>query len=252
MAAARPMAEMDKIHVSKAKLYEGGWKNEWVVDETGEWVLMPRKLAPVYLFCLASEMADKMSTPIYTDSPRHAAAVQPLLFVPNSEDQVSNTLLRLGVELPSPAQLRQRSMKEIVEFARNRQAEKTQFRTAIEGIVEKAKTCSDKNAMDDYLSTERVNIKSAVDNLNKSIDELRVGAISSFAKITVPAGIAAGVAQLHVSKLTAGMLAGYGLAIGAISCYAETRGKLRQARINSPYSYLTSVRTKFKTHTLDR
>jgi hypothetical protein len=39
----------------------------------------------------------------------------------------------------------------------------------------------------------------------------------------------------------AAILAAAGIAVMAIACFAETRGKLRQAKLSSPYHYLISV-----------
>ena len=45
----------------------------------------------------------------------------------------------------------------------------------------------------------------------------------------------------HVSPVGAAILAAAGIAVMAIACFAETRGKLRQAKLSSPYHYLISV-----------
>jgi hypothetical protein len=80
-----------------------------------------------------------------------------------------------------------------------------------------------------------------VKNLRLTLDELGVGAISGAAKITVPAGAAAALAMLPISPEASAILAALGLIVGGISCYAETRGKLRQARATTPYHYLLAI-----------
>src|SRR5262249_36489777 len=104
---------------------------------------------------------------------------------------------------------------------------------------------NDPNAIQDHLSSNRVLINEAVEGIRATIDELHVGAVSTTAKLTVPAGVGAALAVLPVSAELAAVLAGIGLMIGVVSCYAETRGKLRQARLTSPYHYLISVEEEF-------
>jgi hypothetical protein len=52
----------------------------------GDWVSMQHEVGAFYMFCLASEMAEKISAPLYTDSPADAQVGQALLFSPRAED----------------------------------------------------------------------------------------------------------------------------------------------------------------------
>jgi hypothetical protein len=207
----------------------------------GDQVAMHAEIGAFYMFCLASEMADQIQSPLLTDSKEEAELGQAFLFAPRPGDHVSDMLLRLGIGLPSPEQLAEVPMDRMAAFAEQRGAERQRFRLAVEEIVEAAQGFTDPNAMSDYLSSQRVMIKTAVDDLLKTIDELRVGSISNVAKITVPTGMAAGIAALHFSAEAAAILSGLGLVISGISCYAETRGKLRQAKTSSQYHYLLSI-----------
>ena len=184
---------------------------------------MHDEVGAFYMFCLASEMADKMSAPLFTDSPVDAETGQALLFAPEAGQQVSEILLRLGIQLPSPEQLHDTPLEQIVQFADRRKSEGLQFRTAVEGIVTAATAYTDPNAFNDYLSTQRTTIETAVKNLGLTLNELGVGAISGAAKITVPAGMAAALAALPISHEASAILDALGLIIGGISCYAETR-----------------------------
>jgi hypothetical protein len=207
----------------------------------GDWVAMHDELGAFYMFCLASEMAKGMAAPLYTDSPSDAGVGQTLLFTPRPGDPTSDTLVRLGICMPSPNQLKDIPMDNVADFAERRRAEKLEFRTAIEGIIAAAGAYGDLNAMNDYLTSERARIEKAVANLHMTIHELGVGAISGAAKITVPTAMAAGLAVLPLSHVASAILSGLGLVISGISCYAETRGKLRQARASSPYHYLLAL-----------
>jgi len=193
------------------------------------------------MFCLASEMADKMASPLLTDSQEEAEMGQALLFAPMPGEEISDTLLKLGIRLPSPEQLGDVPMERMAIFAEQRGPERQRIRLAIEGIVEAAKGFADPNAMGDYLSSQRKTIKTTIDDLLKTIDELRVGSVSNVAKITVPAGVVGGLAAFNFSPEVVAILSGLGLIVSGISCYAETRGKLRQARTAAQYHYLLSV-----------
>lgn len=243
LETARSMASRNRgIHIEKlgygvlGKLHSLGLAHQF-----GDWVTMHDEVGAFYMLCLASEMADKMSAPLFTDSPADAETGQALLFAPEAGQQVSEILLRLGIQLPSPEQLHDTPLEEIVQFADRRKSERLQFRMAVEGIVTAATAHADSNAFNDYLSTQRTTIETAVKNLRLTLDELGVGAISGTAKITVPAGMAAALAALPISHEASAILAALGLIIGGISCYAETRGKLRQARASTPYHYLLAI-----------
>jgi hypothetical protein len=54
-------------------------------------------LGAFYMVCLASKMAEKMTIPLYTDSPDDVDIGQALLFAPEAEDPVSDVLVRLNI-----------------------------------------------------------------------------------------------------------------------------------------------------------
>lgn len=213
----------------------------------GEWVSMQPEIGAFYMFCLASDMAEKISAPLLTDSGEDAALGQALLFEPETVAGVSEILISLGIDLPSPEQMARVPMELVADFSDQRGGEKQRFRAAINEIIETVRSHDDPNAIQDHLSSNRILIKEAVAGIRDTVDELQVGAVSSVAKLTVPAGVAAAIAAFPISPEVAAILAGLGLTIGAISCYAETRGKLRQARVSAPYHYLISVEKEFGT-----
>lgn len=239
-------AENRGIHIEKI-----GWsalgklQNLGLAHRFGDWVAMRDEVGAFYMFCLASEMSQRMSAPLMTDSSRGAKIGEALLFEPDGKCSSSETLVELGLSLPSPAELEHVPTRDIVKFSNTRAAERGQFRAAVEGILNVAREIEDPNAIDDYLSQQRVQMRSAVTNLRKCIDEIHAGTVGAAARITVPAGASAAIAILPISKTAAAILAAAGLTVGAISCYAETRGKLRTARTASPYHYLLSVSRRF-------
>jgi hypothetical protein len=234
------------IHIEKiggTALYK--LQNLGLAHLFGEWVSMQPEVGAFYMFCLASDMAEKMGTPLFTETREDAAFGEALLFEPETVVDSSEVLVNLGIKMPSPEQMAEVPIKRVIKFAEKRGGEKQRFRAAINGIIEAARSSDDPNAIQDHLSSNRVVINEAVVGIRSTIDELHVGAVSTTAKLTVPAGVGAAIAAFPVSPEIAAVLAGIGLMIGVISCYAETRGKLRQARLTAPYHYLISVEKEF-------
>lgn len=217
----------------------------------GDWVAMRYEIGAFYMSCLASEMAKSMSAPLLTDSPEDAVLGEAFLFEAEDkthieaegedEPHITKTLLNVGIKLPSPKQLSHVSMETIVDFVGRRADEKQAFRRVVEEVLKVAGSIEDPNALEDYLASKRIEIELAVGNLRRTLDEIHVSGFSSAAKITIPTGAAAAIAALPISPTGAAILAATSLTLAAISCYAETRGKLRQARAASPYHYLVSL-----------
>jgi hypothetical protein len=245
--AARDLANNNRgIHIEKLggnvlyKLQQMGLAHRF-----GDWVSMHDSVGAFYMFCLASEMAKQMDAPLMADSNQDAELGQSLLFEPTATADITDMLLDLTVDLPHEKQLHDISMKTIATFARKHAAERKRFRDAVENILNTARSNPDPNALADFLNSKRKEIDEAVSDHRKTLDELHVGGVSGAAKLTVPAGFAAGLAAYPISPMAASILAGLGLIVGGISVYAETRGKLRQAKRSSPYHYLLSIEKKF-------
>jgi hypothetical protein len=191
-------------------------------------------------------MSRRMSAPLLAESSEDSEVGQSLLFEPgrDSADEVSETLVTLGVELPSPEQLRNVPADKIARFSERRAAERGEFRQAIEGLLETARTMP-RDAVPDYLASQRIRIEAARRNLSESLDELKVAGAWSMVKITVPTVVPAAVSAFYLPPVAASVLAATGIALGTVACIAETRGKLRQARTGSPYHYLISMAREF-------
>ena len=212
----------------------------------GEWVGMHDEVGSLYMYYLASEMSRNIQAPLLAPTDEEAAFGKTLLFEPEPGADVSADLLRLGVSLPSPKDFQQGgiSVQDLVDFAKKRAGERIAFREAIQEIITVARNTADPNALDDYIRREARVIGEAVSNLRKTIDELHVGAAKSAAAITLPAGLASALAVAPLSPVAAAILAATGVVISVVACFAETRGKLRTARISSPYHYVLSVESE--------
>jgi len=234
------------IHVEKVgKRVLDQLKGLGLAQQFGEWVTMHDEVGACYMFCLASEMGHGMSAPLFTDSPEEVLLGQSLLFEPSHGTPVSQTLIRAELVLPAPGAMKDVPAAKLVRFATMHSGERRRFRGMMEGIIETARTLADERAMDDYLRTKGAEIDDAVKSLRSKLAELHIGATGSVAKITVPAGVAAALAVLPISPVAAAILAGAGIAISSASVFAETKGKLRDARESSPYHYLISVEHEF-------
>jgi hypothetical protein len=207
----------------------------------GDWVSMHDEVGAFYMFCLASEIGQKMNAALLGDSSEDAALGQSLLFEPTSPAEVSEHLLNVGISLPTPEALHNIPIEKIADFAHRRAGERLRFREEIERIIEAARSASDPNQLADHLGKRKIEIAEAVDALRKTHDELLTGGVVGVAKITVPTSFLSAAAIAHVSPVGAAILTAAGIGVMAIGCFAETRGKLRQAKLSSPYHYLTSI-----------
>jgi hypothetical protein len=241
--AGRELARSKRgIHIEKIGFeFLGRLQQMGLAYKFGDWVSMHDEVGAFYMFCLASEMGQKMNAALMGDSSEDAALGQSLLFEPSSPAEVSEHLLNVGISLPTPEALHDVPIKKVADFAQRRAGERLRFRQEVEGIIESARSSSDPNQIADYLSTRKTEIAEAVDAMRKTQDELLTGGVVGVAKITVPTSFAGAGAIAHVSPVGAAMLAAAGIAVMAIACFAETRGKLRQAKLFSPYHYLISV-----------
>lgn len=206
------------------------------------------------MHCLATKMSETMDAPLFTDSPESASWGKSLVFSPPegaSPDEVTDELIQLGIRLPPPEAMAQVPIGKLLEFHRSRAQERQRFRRNIEDILEIAASKEDRNALADYLADKRTEIQGAIDDLHGTLDDLRVQAVDSIVKITTPTAVTtlAGAIPAAVlgAPILAAVLTGYGLFLAGVSVYAETRGKLRQAKLGSPYYYLLSMEREFGT-----
>jgi hypothetical protein len=212
-----------------------------LAHQFGDWVSMHGEVGALYMFHLASEMGKRMNAALLGDSSEDATLGKSLLFEPTSPAEVSEHLLDVGINMPTPEALHEVPLTKITDFAKNRAGERLRFRKAVDGIIEASRSASDPNQIADYLSERKTEIAEAVDAIRKTQDELLTGGLVGVAKITVPTSFTSAAALALVSPISAGILTAAGIAMMAIGCYAETRGKLRQAKLSSPYHYLISI-----------
>jgi hypothetical protein len=235
------------IHIEKiAEPVIRRLRKERLAHQFGDWIGMREEIGAFYMYCLASEMGSRIDAPLFAEAEDDAAVGQALLFQPDTSGDVSSTLAALEVDVPSAEQLREVSVEALANFVESRAGERRRFRLAMESIIEKVRATADPNAIEDYLSDQRTEIREATNASRAVLDELHAGAAGGFMKITVPAGFAAAIAAASIQPISAAILAGTGIVMSVISLWAETRGKLRAAKRTSPYHYLALIRRELQ------
>jgi hypothetical protein len=213
-----------------------------LAHRSGDWVTMHDEVGALYMFCLASEAGRRIGAPLFAEPDGSSDIGQSLLFDPGDDaDGTSEHLARIGVRMPGPDDVAGVTTATIAQFVERRASERDSFRECVEQVIDVARSATDVNAMEDYLGTNRTRIKTAVEDLRKTLDEIGVQGFGSAAKITVPTGLAAGLAALPLSPIAAAILSATGIAVAGVTCFAETRGKLRAARRSSPYHYVLTL-----------
>lgn len=184
-----------------------------VAHRLGKWVGMRDEVGAFYMYCLAAEMGTRIKAPLLAASIDDSSLGKALLFEPDSSADVSEVLLEVGIRFPGPDALQHVPLRDIIQFAERRGTERQRFRQEVQGIINIARSKADANAIADYLESQKVMIREAVDALWATLDELGVGETNSYAKITIPAGIAAGLAALPFSTPAAAILSSTGFAL---------------------------------------
>jgi hypothetical protein len=206
------------------------------------WVSMRRELGAAYMFYLASEMSSGMRAPLFTDSRPIAVAGETVHFDADLQDHADTTesLLHFGIAMPSPEEVANIDVTTLAKFCRDRRDEKRAFRQAIEKLAAKVPT-DDPHAFRFATREASAEVETAYSDLRASVEELGITKLSGLAKIVRPAVPALAVYATTGNELLAAGLTGLGISLEILSWYAESRGKSRRARRDSPYHYLLSM-----------
>lgn len=212
---------------------------------SGEWVTAKTWVGGVYMMCLAMEMSEKIGAPPVTHVSSLADLGEYLTFgqPPQHEvEQPTAFLLNLGISFPNPLSLSDVPIEKVIQFHEKYGDERRRFRKALEKIAREANKVVDANAMFDYLSDQRQEIKAALDDHNKSISYLNIKSGTGLLKVSTPAGV--GLLAAALNPAAANLLAGLGITTSLIAWWADRRSDIQKAK-QAPYHYLLSVKKEF-------
>jgi hypothetical protein len=197
----------------------------------------------LYMVCLAREMSENIGTSLVTDSPHVGAFGEYISFGKFSKPSTEETLgilLKLDIDFPTAESLGDIPISKIIKFCEQRKDERKRFRQAIESITAIGSEITDSNALADFLSQQREEIKSAIEDHSKALDDLSVKSVGSLLSVSAPTAVAA-AAGLSIPPVAA-VLTGVGVAVSLVQWWAEVRGNQREKIKGSPWHYLLSVK----------
>ncbi len=239
------------VHVEKMdqKVIRALQKSD-LIKEQGDWVSMDADLAGYYLLCLAAHISEKQNAPLLSDSFEmetggtffQHSRIKPR--VKPQDNDLSFRLARMVLPVPRPENLSGIAMEQIVKFHRQFEAERMQFRTAIEGAAQGAAGLTDPTAIRDFLEEKKKTIATALKDQRKTVEELRVGVVDSLLSVSVPGAVAGTMTGFDPISMAIG--AGAGLAVSMISWFTKARGEKRKTIRDCDWHYLLRLEEHFK------
>lgn len=221
-----------------------------------EQMFLDHGLDALYMICLAQEMGRATHRPPLTDAREYAQCQSLLLFAGEpvgrslaSDEQASgdtSMLVELGIAMPSPEQLANISLHNIVQYHSIRGDERRAFRQAAEAILAKTSEITDPTGLADYLNYQKRDIEKQISDYRKTLDELNLGDVESALKVSSPAWLAtAGSLAGGFDTIVAGILAGLGIVVSAVAWWAKVRQARRRAVASCPWHYWMDTRRRF-------
>lgn len=214
-----------------------------LANRSGDWYNVDGFIGGLYMICLASEMSEKIGTPLVTNSPQVGAFGEYISFGKLSKPSTKETLgtlLKLDIDFPTPESLQDIPVSKVLKFHEQYKDERQRFRQAIESITTVGSEITDPNALADFFSQQGKEIKSAIEDHRKTLDELKVKSVGSLLGVSAPTAVAA-AAGLAIPPVAA-VLTGVGVAVSLVQWWAEVRGNQREKIKGSPWHYLLSVK----------
>jgi hypothetical protein len=226
-------------------------KSLGLARQDGEWLKVDSNVAGSYMMCLAIEMSNSIKAPPVTDTLEYLDLGEYLSFgkVPrNPSSEPHSILLNVGIDFPDPQSLKEIPISTVLNFHENRQDERRRFRQAVESITAEANKVTNPIALQGFFSEKGREIKSAVEDHQKALDELKIKSIGSLLKISVPTMISALSPALVAPQLAPVLTVG-GITWSLIEWWAEIRGQRREKIKSCPWHYLLSMKQVYKPKT---
>lgn len=226
-----------------------------LAKQSGDWYAMDSGLAGYYMLCLAAHISEKQKAPMLSDSVametggtyfQHSRLAGSIA---SQGRDVGFTLARMVLPVPRPENLAAVPMKEILKFHRKYEAERMQFRAAIEKVTKDAAGLNDKSAIRDLLQQQKKVIANAMRDQEKALDEFGVGTAMSLMAVSAPGGAIVG-ALSNFDPVITSVATGVTLALSFVGWIAKTRQEKRKAIRSSDWHYLLRLDKAFDTRTV--
>jgi hypothetical protein len=218
-------------------------------DETG-YVWVQKAAADLYMICLATVMSENIQSPLITYKPEYADVGKYLDFGKPQKldkDPRISLLMKLELPFPSPEELHELSLLEILDVHDKTEVERRAFRKAVEDLFKEAsKAEGDEYRYEDFLKDQKEELKEKFQRHRDKMGSLQVKGFGSFLKISAPTGvstIASAVATIGflVNPFTTAIIAGTGAVLSGVAWWGEVRQQRRDAVENFPYHYLLTL-----------
>ncbi|MCA9775180.1 MAG: hypothetical protein KC800_00630 [Candidatus Eremiobacteraeota bacterium] len=190
-----------------------------------KWLSINSRLSGFYMYCLATEMSERMNTPLLTDViGENWGSGQALHFDSFGRDgkYVTETLVSLGIRVPGPQDLQRIPVNIFGKFLHEHRDERTLFRELVIDIMNNLRALEDNNQVRDYLESEKRKLESATENLKKDLEAIGILTVNNIAKITLPA-IGASVTALAAPPVAPFVIGAGVFGVGAALCLASSR-----------------------------
>lgn len=218
-------------------------------DETG-YVWVQKAAADLYMICLATVMSENIWSPLITYKPEYADVGKYLGFgQPQKlgEDPRVSLLMKLELPFPSPEELHEIPLLDILDIHDETEVERRAFRKAVEDLFKEAsKAEGDEYRYEDFLKNQKKDLKEKYEKHKDKMESLQVKGFGSFLKISAPTGvsaIASAVAAIGflVNPFTTAIIAGTGAVLSGVAWWGEVRQQRREAVENFPHHYLLTL-----------
>ena len=140
-----------------------------------DWLSMDDDIAGHYMLCLAAHIGEKQNLPLLSDSReietagtyfQHSRVTEAAR--PDTQGDTGFTLARMVLPVRCPQALSNVPMKQVLRFHTQHEAERMQFRTAVETLTKEAAALTDTAAVRDLLEQQKKRIANALDRSKES------------------------------------------------------------------------------------
>lgn len=219
----------------------------------GNSLIMDPKLAGFYMVCLAGHISEEQKAPLVTDTFemetigtyfQHSRISQDMF---RKQYDKEFQLTRMLMPVPSPQNLKDIDIKKFIKFQKKYEAERTQFRKAIEGTCKGISDLDDQSAIKDFLEQKKKEIKTSVDDQRKAIRGLNAGNMLSLCSISVPTGVSSLAGLSAVNPISVPLIAGLGLTVVFLTWLVKSSHERSKTIRNCDWHYLLRMEKKFNT-----